>query len=65
MSRESNLGDMAEAMHQMTELVKVATDAADGIRTDLAARGYSDAAQEQVAVEYIQGFVRMAMRVQQ
>lgn len=51
--------DMAEAFMGVADSIKVAFDAADGLRADLLARGYTAASAEQVAVEFIVGFVRM------
>ncbi len=56
-----DLAGMADGMHQFVEIIKVAMDAADGIRAELTNRGYSPAQAESVAVEFLRGAVRMCM----
>lgn len=49
------MNDLTEAFVQLSETMKLAFDAADGLRADLAKRGYSETAQEQVALMFLEG----------
>jgi hypothetical protein len=52
------MNELTEAFVQISETMKLAFDAADGLRADLAGRGYSETAQEQIALMFLEGVNR-------
>ena len=53
---------VANGMADWAESIRPIYDAADGIKAEMARRGYSETAQEEAATEFIVSLIRLTIR---